>query len=183
ISATSGGGTPGGANTQVQYNCSGAFCGSSGFTFNSSTNALTLGGPFTGTNLYTQGTDPVFGSVNSGAYTASALNHTEDRNASVLFAGGAHGAAIPQTQGIQFDDTFKGLGHQWRGSMQSEGATTQIGRDYSYYSGTAGQSILEGGFEYFFGNGDQISKEDSQYCAGNGGQENAENCHSFWHSI
>lgn len=39
----SGGGTPGGANTQVQYNDSGAFAGSANFTWNNSTNALNVG--------------------------------------------------------------------------------------------------------------------------------------------
>jgi hypothetical protein len=36
-----GGGTPGGANSQVQFNSSGTFAGSSGFTYNSSTTTLT----------------------------------------------------------------------------------------------------------------------------------------------
>lgn len=39
-----GGGTPGGADTQVQYNDGGAFGGDSGLTFNETTDALTVGG-------------------------------------------------------------------------------------------------------------------------------------------
>lgn len=39
-----GGGTPGGANTQVQFNDSGAFGGSSAFTFNKTTNILGVSG-------------------------------------------------------------------------------------------------------------------------------------------
>jgi hypothetical protein len=39
-----GGGSPGGSNTQVQFNNSGAFAGDSGFTFNSTTKAIALGG-------------------------------------------------------------------------------------------------------------------------------------------
>jgi len=38
-----GNGTPGGLNTQVQYNNAGAFAGSSGLTFNSTSNTLTVG--------------------------------------------------------------------------------------------------------------------------------------------
>lgn len=38
-----GGGTPGGANTQVQFNASGSFAGSSGLTFNSGTLDLSVG--------------------------------------------------------------------------------------------------------------------------------------------
>ena len=44
-SVTSGGGgsgTPGGANTQVQFNDSGAFSGSAGFTFDKNTNNVTI---------------------------------------------------------------------------------------------------------------------------------------------
>jgi hypothetical protein len=37
-----GGGTPGGANTQVQFNDSGAFGGSAGFTFDKTTNNVTI---------------------------------------------------------------------------------------------------------------------------------------------
>lgn len=37
-----GGGSPGGTNTQVQYNNSGAFAGSAGFVFDSSSNTLTV---------------------------------------------------------------------------------------------------------------------------------------------
>jgi hypothetical protein len=39
-----GGGTPGGADTQIQFNDGGAFAGDSGFTFDKTNNALTLGG-------------------------------------------------------------------------------------------------------------------------------------------
>lgn len=41
----SGSGTPGGSNTQVQYNNSGAFGGASGFTFNNGTNGVGISGP------------------------------------------------------------------------------------------------------------------------------------------
>lgn len=39
-----GGGTPGGATTQIQYNDAGAFNGNAAFTYNNSTNTVTLGG-------------------------------------------------------------------------------------------------------------------------------------------
>lgn len=39
-----GGGTPGGSDTQIQYNNAGAFAGSSAFTFSTATNTVTLGG-------------------------------------------------------------------------------------------------------------------------------------------
>jgi len=37
-----GGGTPGGSDTQVQFNDSGAFGGDSGFTYNKTTNTATI---------------------------------------------------------------------------------------------------------------------------------------------
>lgn len=43
-SSSSGGGTPGGSTTQIQYNLTGTFAGSSALTFNNSTNTVTLGG-------------------------------------------------------------------------------------------------------------------------------------------
>jgi hypothetical protein len=46
--AAAGGGSPGGANTQVQFNDSSAFGGDSGLTYNKSTKALTAGGKVTG---------------------------------------------------------------------------------------------------------------------------------------
>jgi hypothetical protein len=42
--AAGGGGTPGGSDTQVQFNDGGAFGGDSGFTFNKTSKAVTLGG-------------------------------------------------------------------------------------------------------------------------------------------
>lgn len=43
-SGSGGGGTPGGADTQVQFNDGGAFGGDAGFTYNKTTDALTLAG-------------------------------------------------------------------------------------------------------------------------------------------
>lgn len=48
---TSSGGTPGGADTQVQFNDGGSFGGDSGMTFNKTTNALTITGAFSASNV------------------------------------------------------------------------------------------------------------------------------------
>ena len=50
-----GGGSPGGANTQVQFNDAGNFAGQSGFTFNKTTNTLSVSNTVTAGNLL--GTD------------------------------------------------------------------------------------------------------------------------------
>ena len=43
VGGGSGGGTPGGANTQVQFNSNGSFEGDTGFTYSASTDTLTIG--------------------------------------------------------------------------------------------------------------------------------------------
>ena len=75
-----GGGTPGGANTQIQYNNAGTFGGSAAFTFNNTTNAITTTGTFsasgniTGGNLITAGlisatgNIATTGNINAGGY-------------------------------------------------------------------------------------------------------------------
>ena len=54
VAQTGGGGTPGGSTTQVQFNNSGAFGGDSDFTYNSTTNTLTVPN-ITATNLNVTG--------------------------------------------------------------------------------------------------------------------------------
>jgi hypothetical protein len=74
VPSTSGG-TPGGANTQVQYNNAGAFAGDSGLTFDSATGKLTIGKQLV---------------ISSGAVTTDAplLNLTQTWNAgAVTFTG------------------------------------------------------------------------------------------------
>ena len=53
----SGNGVPGGANTQVQYNDAGAFGGQAGFTFDNSSNVLSVPGNITTASGWTLGTD------------------------------------------------------------------------------------------------------------------------------
>lgn len=67
-----GGGTPGGANTQIQFNNNGVFGGSAGLTFNNTTNAVATTGTFsatgdvTGGNLLTAGLISATGNVQGG---------------------------------------------------------------------------------------------------------------------
>jgi hypothetical protein len=66
IDAAGGGGTPGGSNTHVQFNDGGVFGGSANFTWNNSTNVLTL-----------TGTHAILGSLlQTGDYTNSTGNMT-----------------------------------------------------------------------------------------------------------
>ena len=59
--AGGGGGTPAGANTEIQFNNSGSFGASSNFTFNSATSQLTLTGPLSQTTADTSVFPPTEG--------------------------------------------------------------------------------------------------------------------------
>lgn len=85
----------GGANTQVQYNCAGAFCGSPNFTWNNGSQTLTvtslvvnsggtLSGSFGGNPVFT-GTVTFSGTVNFAAIVASSLTSTCANPASAGF--------------------------------------------------------------------------------------------------
>lgn len=76
----------GGANTQVQYNCAGAFCGSPNLTWNNGSQTLTMttlvvnsGGSLSGTfggNPVFSGTVTFSGTVNFSALTANSMTST-----------------------------------------------------------------------------------------------------------
>jgi hypothetical protein len=55
VTGDGGNGTPGGANTQVQFNDTGVFGGDSGLTFNKNTNALTVAGNISGSYFFGNG--------------------------------------------------------------------------------------------------------------------------------
>ena len=66
-----GNGTPGGSNTQIQFNSSGAFAGSSAFTFNSVSNVVTMTGNLTTRNI-TANNATFYGNITSnGNITAN----------------------------------------------------------------------------------------------------------------
>jgi hypothetical protein len=71
-----GNGSPGGSNTQVQYNDAGAFGGDSGFTYNSSTNILTVGNISTTTTT----SNNVVVNSNLTVNTSAVLNVTGNIN-------------------------------------------------------------------------------------------------------
>lgn len=55
VSGGGSGGSPGGSNTQIQFNDSGSFGGSASFTLNKTTGALTASGTFTGAGVNVNG--------------------------------------------------------------------------------------------------------------------------------
>jgi hypothetical protein len=92
-----GGGSPGGTNTQVQFNNSGAFGGDSGFTYAGSGNA-TLSGTLTLSKNGTAGAPSLFWSVDS-----SGLYRDDTVGGLTLVGAGAafHFAGSPNPQFIQ----------------------------------------------------------------------------------
>ena len=103
-----GSGTPGGANTQVQYNSSGSFAGDAGLTYNAGTNTLTV--------------TTVVGAVTGNADTATALaangaNCTAGNYPLGVDAGGAvetctaiTAAAAGADTEVQFNDGGTAIG-------------------------------------------------------------------------
>ena len=61
-----GGGSPGGSNTQIQFNDAGSFGGNSGLTFNKTTGLLSITGNVTGGNINTAGMISTTGNANIG---------------------------------------------------------------------------------------------------------------------
>jgi hypothetical protein len=102
-SAVGGSGIPGGLNTQIQFNANGAFSGSSKFTFNSSSNALTLTGSLNtsgstiinGSDLTTQPFSsltsiPTQIAGNAGIRGNLYIYPKSDVTSSVIFGGGGY---------------------------------------------------------------------------------------------
>ncbi len=89
-----GGGTtpPAGSTTQVQFNDAGAFGGSANFTFNNITNALTVTGDITGSNLRLTGDAAVVGG--DLTTTATTFNLANETAITVNLGGGASAVNI-----------------------------------------------------------------------------------------
>jgi len=93
-----GGGTPGGSNTQVQYNSSGNFAGSPNFTFNAATGALaanTFVG--SGANLSNISAANVIGTVANATYATSAGTATTAGTANSVAGANVSGAVAYAT--------------------------------------------------------------------------------------
>lgn len=74
-SLTGGGGTPGGANTHVQYNDDGAFAGEAGMTYNAAENTLTVGSVVTDD---TPGSNVIILNDNDAGITCSLTGGSND---------------------------------------------------------------------------------------------------------
>lgn len=122
-----GGGTPGGSDTQVQFNDSGAFGGDSGLVFNKTTNALT------GTGLWTI----TQGSANTGVLASTGYSLTGSNATNMIdLAGTWNTSGVPDVLKANITATAVGSGanflnFQYGGSKRAQlsapnGATSGI---------------------------------------------------------
>ena len=93
----SGNGTPGGSNTQIQYNNAGAFAGNAGLTFNQATGRLTATN-ISG-NIAAPGSDGQL-LLNVGNAIGITTGLSYNANANMLFANGVTAVGHPDT-GVQ----------------------------------------------------------------------------------
>lgn len=89
-----GNGSPGGANTQIQYNDSGLFGGSPGFTFDKSSNILNVPG-----NLIVAGT--LYATVSNANYANFAGQVVNSAQSNITSVGTLTGVSVAGTTSIQ----------------------------------------------------------------------------------
>ena len=151
--AGGGGGTPGGSNTQVQFNDSGAFGGNSAFTFTKATGALALApsttatsGTFTGSSI-TQEANP--GSTSSALYTGQAIVSDAQGSHNItggLFLGGLVGESdlVTNSGGGTVTNAYAmtaQVKNTGAGSITNAYAITALGPFYPSPTGTIGTAV------------------------------------------
>lgn len=137
--AAASGGTPGGSNTQLQYNNSSAFGGISGFTSDGTSVTAGSGNLKATRPRWTTGEDDVNGNqMFAYSATGSSVNHFGFTNAA---AGGTISlAAVGASTDIQFGITAKGAG------------LTQIGGSRIYFQSSAfGSTYASVGADFSIG--------------------------------
>lgn len=135
--AGGGGGTPGGLDTQVQYNSAGSFGASAGLTFNYTTNALATTGTFTSTgNITTGGNIIATGNVVGGNVAAVTSVFSFG---TIVGSGNVSGGNLTTTGAISATGNITGSGHVgtiYTNSIINTGAnaTGNIGSSTLYFN-------------------------------------------------
>lgn len=96
ISSGGGGGTPGGSDTQVQFNDGGAFGGDAGFTFNKTTDQLALTGPISLAQTTTNAV--IIGNTSGNTRGSNAIDIQRVRTTVAYVASGTNAVAIGNSQ-------------------------------------------------------------------------------------
>jgi hypothetical protein len=128
------GGTPGGADTQIQFNNASAFGGSANFTWNTTTNKLTIGGSQTASAGIAQSTiiqPTLVAAANSDVLTGLYINPTFTNGA---FTGVTNNGLIVAAGNI-------GLGTTTIGSKLQVNGNTAIGYSASTVAPTNGLKV------------------------------------------
>lgn len=152
-----GGGSPGGGNTQVQFNNNGSFAGDSNFTYNSSSDTLTttnITGSLTrlasGRSYLAAGTNVTITTASSGQVTIEATPQiATTRNKSSYAVTGTHASMI----GFSVANTDFSLGHYspnlidvvYNGMILYSGTNAQVSGGNADYT-LSGQSEIKFGF-------------------------------------
>ena len=98
LETAGGGGTPAGANTEIQFNNSGAFGASSRLTFNSSTNTLSAGSALGSTPVnFNQTAGDALAGSRGGSITSSTSEISLGFNSGVSLANELHGLKLQPT--------------------------------------------------------------------------------------
>lgn len=138
-----GSGSPGGSNTQVQFNDSGSFAGNSGLTFNKTTDALTVAGTigasnFSGTSSGTNTGDQT--SVTGNAGTATLL-----ATARAIYGNNFDGsAALTQVIASTYGGTGNGFS-KLSGPTTSEKTFTLPNASATILTDNAAVTVAQGG--------------------------------------
>lgn len=181
LSWTAGGtgnGTPGGSNTQVQYNDNGNFAGSSSFTFNNTNNTLTVGNivangaqltNLTGANVTGYVSDATHANISDSANNVSGSNVTGAvANATYATSAGSATTAVTVTASNQPNITSLGT----LTSLDVTGNISSLANisggyifgDGSYLTGIGNLSAARGYWGSFYSNVSQtISSTTTAY--------------------
>jgi hypothetical protein len=161
----SGGGTPGGSNTQVQYNNAGAFAGSANLTFNGTTlTAAGLAGPLNGTVGATTANTGAFTTlsatgvttVQAGSAAAPAITTSGDTNTGIFFPaadtiafseGGVEAARLDASGNLLVGTTTAATKLTVGGLAASyvDGITLTNSQNWGYGSSLTFQAVLTNG--------------------------------------
>lgn len=99
LTISGGSGTPGGSDTQVQFNDAGSFGGDSGMVFNKTTNALTVGGTITVNGMAVSGgSEKIL--TSSGSVTMGGTGNTNNEKLLLDFESAANKLTLSSATGL-----------------------------------------------------------------------------------
>jgi hypothetical protein len=135
--AGGGGGTPGGSNTQVQFNDGGLFGGSAGLTFNKTTNALATTGTFSATGNITGGNL----NVTNDIFDTGPLRIITGSSGAISLAPNASNVVVVSTTGASVTGTMSATGNASGGNVTTTGIFSGAGGLQAWSTTTPGLGL------------------------------------------